>query len=428
MSVSNSNREVDDIRKTQGTHYGFIILMIGTLSVLGSLGLARFGYTMVLPSMQKGLGLTNAETGTIATGNFIGYLALALVGGFLASHYGPRRVIVTALFLVGGSLLLTATSRGFITAFFWRLVTGMGSGGSNVPVMGLLSAWFVREKRGRAAGLVVGGSSLGVILTGAFVPIILGHTGPEGWKAAWVALGMAALFIAVLAWIFLRNTPGEMGILPMGSPLEPVPPGEGADKKKGPPLSWGAVYRSSSVWHLAAIYASFGFSYIIYCTFFAKYLQDEIGYSVEKAGKIWQMVGWISIFCGLVWGWFSDRAGRKAALFVVSLLQGAAYMIFALWRENAGFMISAGIFGITAWSIPAIMAAACGDRLGPKLAPAALGFITLFFGIAQAVGPAVAGLLADRAGSFVPAFLCAGAIAWLGALGSLFLKKEPESV
>ena len=56
--------------------------------------------------------------------------------------------------------------------------------------------------------------------------------------------------------------------------------------------------------------------------------------------------------------------------------------------------ISAILFGLSAWSIPAIMAAACGDALGPRLAPAALGFITLFFGIGQALGPAVAGAIA----------------------------------
>jgi MFS family permease len=64
------------------------------------------------------------------------------------------------------------------------------------------------------------------------------------------------------------------------------------------------------------------------------------------------------------------------------------------------------------------MAAACGDMLGPELAPAALGFITVFFGIGQAVGPSIAGIMADVTGSFHPAFLLAGGVAFLGALGA----------
>ena len=42
----------------------------------------------------------------------------------------------------------------------------------------------------------------------------------------------------------------------------------------------------------------------------------------------------------------------------------------------------------------------CGDVLGPRLAPAALGFMTLFFGIGQALGPNVAGAIADKEESY----------------------------
>jgi hypothetical protein len=56
--------------------------------------------------------------------------------------------------------------------------------------------------------------------------------------------------------------------------------------------------------------------------------------------------------------------------------------------------------------------------LGPRLAPAALGFITLFFGIGQAVAPGIAGAMADASGSFSSAFLLASAVAFLGFAGS----------
>jgi MFS family permease len=68
------------------------------------------------------------------------------------------------------------------------------------------------------------------------------------------------------------------------------------------------------------------------------------------------------------------------------------------------------------------MAATCGDMLGPRMAPAALGFITLFFGIGQALGPIAAGALGDAAKSLSPAFLLAAGVAFLGAIGSLLLR------
>lgn len=53
---------------------------------------------------------------------------------------------------------------------------------------------------------------------------------------------------------------------------------------------------------------------------------------------------------------------------------------------------------------------------------AALGFVTLFFGLGQAAGPAVTGGLADATASFAPAFLLAAGVAFLGGIGSLLLR------
>ena len=69
------------------------------------------------------------------------------------------------------------------------------------------------------------------------------------------------------------------------------------------------------------------------------------------------------------------------------------------------------------------MAAAAGDFVGPRLAPAGLGFITLFFGIGQALGPALGGYLADVSGSFTLPFEVAGGISLVGMVLSFYLKE-----
>jgi len=106
---------------------------------------------------------------------------------------------------------------------------------------------------------------------------------------------------------------------------------------------------------------------------------------------------------------------------------GLSYIVYALIRVEAGFYLSAFLFGITAWSIPTIMAATAGDFVGPRLAPAALGFVTLFFGIGQSIGPALGGYLADVSNSFMLPFLVAGVISFLGMIFSFKLKKPRES-
>ncbi|MFH1571568.1 MAG: YbfB/YjiJ family MFS transporter [Gemmatimonadota bacterium] len=403
-------------------HYAWCVLVTATLVVFGSLGLARFGYTMVLPAMQAGLGLDNALAGGLATANLVGYLALSVIGGALAARFGPRGVIALGLAVAGLALVLTGLAGTFAEAAVWRALAGVGSGASNVPVMGLLAAWFAPRRRGLAAGVAVTGSSFALILLGPLVPWVLTAGGGQGWRLCWYLYGGATLGLAALALVFLRNAPGELGLQPLGgSPT----PGPAAAPPAAAGLRWGLVYRSRAIWLLGGVYVAFGFSYIIYVTFFSKYLIAEGGYTPAAAGRLFMLVGWCSLACGLLWGSVSDAIGRKGALAIVYLIHAAAFALFALWPAPAGFTLSAVLFGLSAWSIPAIVAAACGDLLGSRLAPAGLGFVTLFFGIGQAAAPSVAGLVADAAQSLAPALLLAAAVALCGAVGSLFLRSAP---
>lgn len=387
--------------------------------MFGSLGLARFGYTMILPAMQSNLGLNNTQTGGIATANLIGYLILSVFGGALAARYGPRIVISAGLAIAGIAMIMTGLSNSFVSVSFWRAITGIGSGASNVPAIGLLAAWFAQHRRGFASGIGVTGSSLALIVLGISVPYILKISGSDGWRICWFIYGSFTVLLSLLAITVLRNSPSELGILPAGVTENTITEITGGRK-----LNWSKVYKSVSVWHLGIIYIAFGFSYIIYITFFSKYLISEVNFTQEAAGRLFMIMGWFSLFCGLIWGSFSDKFGRKAALIIVYLIQAASFSLFALLPTYTGAIISSFLFGISAWSIPAIMAATCGDILGPRLAPAGLGFITLFFGIGQAAGPGIAGMIADALHSFSPALLLASLVATAGAIGSFMLKKH----
>jgi MFS family permease len=398
-------------------HYAWVVLAIGTLAVFGALGLARFGYTVVLPTMQASLKLDNTQAGGLATANLIGYLALSAIGGALAARYGPRKVITLGLILTGVSMLLTGLAHGFLSAAVWRALTGIGSGATNVSVMGMCAAWFTTRRRGLAAGIAVSGSSLGLIFVGPLAPRLLSVYGESGWRLCWFIFGGVALLLAVICFLFLKNRPSEIGLKPFGADSEAPP-----SNPRVEPIQWGRVYRSLPVWYLGIVYLAFGFSYIIYMTFFIKYLITAGSYTRQAAGNLFMTMGWCSLLCGVIWGTVSDIIGRKRALIIVYVIHTVAFSLFAVWPSPAGFTLSAILYGLSAWSIPAIMAATCGDVLGPGLAPAALGFITLFLGIGQALGPSVAGALADATGSFFSAFLLAGGVAFLGGVGASLLR------
>ncbi|HUL32218.1 MAG TPA: MFS transporter [Thermodesulfobacteriota bacterium] len=414
-------------KKASKIHYGWIVIAMGMLTTIGAHGFGRMAYTLILPSMKDGLHFSYAELGLLGTGNFIGYLSLAIVGGFLASRYGSRVVISLGLVLMGLTMILTGFAQSFSFAFIMRLLTGFGNGAAYVPAMALGSAWFALRRRGFATGIVSGGIGGGTLIAGLIVPPLLKIYGIEGWRFSWYYLGGGVLFILCLVYAFIRTRPEEKGLSPIGfdevkGSFSP-PPEDGKAKS----IQWGLVYGVKEIWYLGVVYFMYGFSYIIYMTFFAAYLTKEMGLSQAEAGAIWAMVGGLSIFCGVIWGGISDLLGRKYGSALAYVTLATAYAIFALIKNPVGFYLSAIIFGLTAWSIPTIMAAAAGDYLGSKLAPAGLGFITLFFGVGQALGPAVGGYLADASRSFLIPFLLASGVS-LGGMFLSFCLKKPASV
>jgi MFS family permease len=155
--------------------------------------------------MQDGLGLSTDQAGALATGNNIGYLLLAVVGGVLAARFGPRVVISLSMLLVGVTMLLTGVAQSFWPAFLWRFMSGLGSGGSNVPVMALMAAWFASRRRGLAMGVAVAGSSMGLIVTGYVVPPLL-TSSADGWRTAWLVLGGIVLLMALLSWVVTKRS------------------------------------------------------------------------------------------------------------------------------------------------------------------------------------------------------------------------------
>ncbi|WP_457553870.1 MFS transporter [Desulfobacula sp.] len=399
-------------------HYGWIIVLTGMAVLFSCLGLGRFSLGMLLPSMGISLDLNYSQMGLIGTGNFVGYMISVVLAGIIARAIGARWTIFFGLVLVGVSMVLIGSAMTFFEVMALYVATGIGSGLANVPMMGLVSHWFLKSTRGSAAGIMLSGNGLAIVFTGLFVPWVNTSQGAEGWRTGWLTIGIISLIIAVIAVVFLRNDPEEKGLVPLGeaNPSEALISDSGVMEKK-----------TSSKWtmvHLGCIYSLFGATYVVYATFIVTAMVNERGFGEGTAGTFWAVVGGLSLFSGPLFGWLSDRLGRKMGMMVVYTLFTISYALVAANLPDPFLYASIGIFGLAAWSIPTIMAAAVGDYMGPAQAVKAFGFITLFFGAGQIAGPAVAGFLADVTGSFSMAFwLCA--VLTAGAVVLAYFLKPP---
>lgn len=401
-------------------HYSWIIAGTGTLVLVLSLGFGRMSFSVILPSMKEGLSLTYTQIGLIGTGNFIGYLFLAVIGGIFATRFGVRRVVFVSLLIMGIALFLTGLSESYGFAFFMRLITGMGNGGSCVPMMALPAAWFAAGKRGLATGIVTVGTGMGLSMAGLILPCFVSTQSGDGWRYAWYVMGIIVFACSFVCYAFLRDHPSEKGLTMYGGNEQAGAAGQQVTFFS----ALSRVAKEREIWKLGCVYFMTGFSYIIYVTFIIAYLIKEVGLTPGAAGEVFAMIGFAAIFCGIVWGGISDSIGRRNASVLAYILAAISCVLPFLWKTPAGYYCSAALFGMTAFALPVIMAAASGDAVGGKLAPAAFGFITLFFGVGQALGPALAGWIKDATGTFANAFILSACVFVIGAATSLMLKKK----
>ncbi len=322
--------------KASKLHYGWVVIFMGLLTTIAAHGFGRMSYTIILPAMKDGLGFNYTQLGLLGTGNFIGYLTMAIIGGFLAAHFGTRIVITAALVLMGITMILTGLAQSFGFAFAMRLLTGLGNGAAYVPAMALGSAWFTMKKRGFATGIVSAGIGAGTMIASLGVPRILAAFGPNGWRFSWYILGGAVLLISGIVYRYVRNRPDELGLQLVGTaPAENVSSAS-AGEAKASSLQWTTIIKMRRVWYLGGVYFFYGLSYIIYMTFFAAYLVNEMGLTQGFAGKLWALVGGLSILCGMIWGGISDRVGRSRGAALAYLVLALSYIIYALIKVEFG--------------------------------------------------------------------------------------------
>jgi MFS family permease len=405
----------------QGTGYRWVVLSIAFFSVFGALGFGRFGYSAVLPSMQKALSLNAAAAGSLASWNLAGYTIMAAIGGILAARSGPRKVITAGVLVTAVGMVVTGVATSLATASAGRFITGLGNGVVLVPSVTLMAAWFGRHQLGLASSIVTTGASLALVVVGLAVPRIVTAGGTGGWRFAWYFFAGVTFAMAILSATMLRDHPkadsrtGREIVLPKSAPLAL------RARVPRPSLELKRIFRSRFAWHVGMVYVLYGLAFLIYFTFFQKRLTTDLGYTGATAGYFFLLVGVAGLVGGALWGSISDRIGRKQTIALALALAGAAGLLFGLSPNTPSLAISAVLFGSTGPVIPGLVGAACSEKFGYLLAPASLGFVTVLVGLGQTIGPYLGGALADASSSFGPTYIFSGALFFAGALGALVL-------
>ncbi|XP_075998499.1 synaptic vesicle glycoprotein 2B [Genypterus blacodes] len=111
-------------------------------------GVECFVVAFVLPSAEKDLCLSNAEKGTLGLTVFLSMMVGAFVWGGLADKVGRRRCLIVALAINCVFAFLSSFAQGYGFFLFFRVLSGIGIGGSVPIVYSYFSEFLQMSKRG----------------------------------------------------------------------------------------------------------------------------------------------------------------------------------------------------------------------------------------------------------------------------------------
>jgi len=363
-------------------------------AVLVAISVAMFGnyyaYDSIGPvadSLQRLLGYTDTQIGTLNAIYSFPNIIMVLIGGIMVDRFGTRvsTLVFGAICLLGA--VLTAISPVFPVMAAGRLVFGIGAESMIVAITVAIGQWFVGRQLGFAFGVNLSIARLGSygadMSTTWFKPLY-----DRGWQPPlWLAAVCAGIGLAgCIAYYILGRMAERRFDLAAQAP---------SDK-----ILFSDIWRfDRSYWYIVGLCVTF-YSVIFpfRSTFAIKYFQHAHGLSLQEAGSMNAYVFLAAIFATPTFGLLADRIGRRAALMTVgSLLLCLVFPLLAY--THISLWVSTVLIGIAFSLVPAVLWPAVPYLVAPNRLGTAYGLMTMLQNIGMMLANLAAGVLNDASGA-----------------------------
>lgn len=398
------------------------IALAGAVSLAVAMGIGRFAFTPLLPMMLADASVDLHAASWLASANYLGYLAGALLCTFQPWIWArvPGLPAVNAPALVRGGLVATALltlGMALPLPAAWpllRFAAGVASAVVFVYTSGWCLAQLARHGASALGGAIYTGPGAGIVVSGLMVgTMVTWH-----WHASngWIVFGLLAFLLTASIWRTFRGSPpaaahatapaAASAPAAAGAPaVQPAPP---ARVSHGP----------AEVASLAFAYGLAGFGYIITATFLPVIARGVL------PGSPWLDYFWPIFGAGVVIGALIATqlrvSGDLRRLLAVAFVIQAAGIGASLWSPTlAGFAVGSLLLGLPFTAIT-FFAMQEVRRIEPVHPASMMGLLTAIYGIGQIVGPPLASSMlrvtgSERAG-FSLSLEIAGAALLLGAV------------
>lgn len=351
-------------------------IAVGILGLITAFGIPRFIYTPLLPLMQADLGFGDDWAGVLASVNYIGYLCGALGAIFVHSINSKRLLFKISIVIAAVTNIGMGLIQQDAVWLVLRFLSGLASAGGMVLGSGLMILAISPKHTATALGIHFSGIGLGLTLGAVWVLVFKDL---QTWQGLWISSGVLIFILGLPALLFNQwyLNPQKKAAIAAAVPQQAF---------------------KLLITLVALAYFCEGIGYVISATFLVSILQHNTSFP-QLGDYAWVVVGLAAIPSCWVWARIAQRMGEFPALIAAYIVQAVGIILPVLSDSIAAALVGALLFGSTFMGIVS-MVLVYGGRLGGSKPTQLMGILTACFGVAQIIGPAFAGWMAEQQGNF----------------------------
>ncbi|MFT5836160.1 MAG: putative MFS family arabinose efflux permease [Sulfurimonas sp.] len=373
------------------------ILLAGILTLFVGVGVARFAFTSLLPSMLDDF-LTITDAGVLASFNFAGYLSGSIFTIFMKDINTKVKYFRLGLVLSVLTTIVLATTDNETLWLVSRIVAGFGSAMVLIVGGALVMVKLNYEDKTKAMGIHFSGIGIAIVSS----ELISQYTLQNGsWADAWLTLSLCAFVVSLYC----------MYILSFDKVLK-----LDAIKHK---LSKSIF--STQVILLILAYFTAGAGFVVQGTF----LPDIIN-SLEGLGgygsAAWLIVGLAGIPSSIIWMILAHKYGSLNIIILAMALQVIGILIPALSTNIYLNLLSGALYGSTFIGLVALFMN-LGGKLAGKNPVVLMGSLTAAYGIGQVSAPLYSVALIEKFGNYNSTLYLTALIVFIGIFFLFYAKR-----
>lgn len=395
------------------SRYRWVVLGLCWLAlVLTSVDRSTWGPASVF--VGEDLGVPLASLGSFATAYYIGYVLSNAGNGFLSDRLGGRTIVTTSLVGAGIFMMIFGSTTSATVGIAVQAVVGLFAGADYAAGVKLITSWFRPDELGKAMGIFLSATSIGVVVANSTVPMLIEHF---AWTTSYHLFGALSVVAGAVCWFLLRSGPVDVraAATDSGSTRAVIM----------------TILRNRNLMLVAV--AGFGGCWGTYGFITWSNTLMIKGHSVtpSTAGFIVALFAALGVFGKPLIGIVSDRfnGARRVPAMIVLGCFAITLIVFGMLSTPIGFLLAAPFLGLSAYCYLPLLVALIPRLVSSHVVGSSAGVTNAFWNIGSVLVPITVGAVFAASGkSFLAAFatLAAGPVVAMVAL--YFVDERPSSV